>query len=527
MTNALFVLLLAAPTMWAFLLVLPVSLANRHPLWSGRLANAGTWLAMIGSLAAVGGVALAGGTAVSLPSGGIVMIYLDALSVTMAVLIGFIGWVIVRFSRTYLAGEENQGRFFQWLGGTLGSVFLLVISGNLALLLAAWISTSFCLHHLLLFYPHREASIISARKKFVFSRLGDLSLLTAAIMIFQNFGTLELPAILNQARGLAGAAVPGSLTLAIACIAFGAVLKSAQFPFHTWLPDTLETPTPVSALMHAGIISAGGFLLIRLSPLITLSAEIMLALALIGAFTALFGSLVMLTQTSIKKSLAFSTVAQMGYMMMQCGLGAFALATLHLVAHSLYKAHAFLESGEAVARKPATPISARSEKPLRSIGGFAMALGFGIVLCFGIGIIFGISPAKEPGVVVIGSVLIMAVTTLLWTALANRAAVFFISLIMALGVCIAYFALHHAITWVLQDALPAQSGMEVMGSVWVWGVSAVIVAAFFAVFLLQAALPVLNQSPWGQRLYVLVFNRFYVNAFVNRLLLKLWPLAKA
>jgi len=520
MSLYLFILLLAAPGVWAALLMMPTSSANHHSAWCGRLANVGVWLAMGGAAAAVAATITAGGSAISLPSEERVMFYLDALSVTMAALIGFIGWVILRYSRTYLKGEENQGRFFQWLGGTLGSVFLLVISGNLALLLAAWISTSLCLHKLLLFYPHREASIISARKKFVFSRLGDACLLIAAALIFQKFGTLELPGILNQSRSLAGMELDGALTLAIACIAFGAVLKSAQFPFHTWLPDTLETPTPVSALMHAGIISAGGFLLIRLSPLVALSGEIMLALALIGALTAVFGSLVMLTQTSIKKSLAFSTVAQMGFMMMQCGLGAFALAALHLVAHSLYKAHAFLESGEAISRKPPRPLSSLPQNPLS--GGFVLVLFLGILLCVGIGLGFGISLQKEPGLLVLGSILIMAITTLLWTCWGHRRGVFLMSLPLALGVCTAYFALHHASIWILQDSIPTQANPA---GPWAWAVYALILTAFLGVFLLQVSLPLLQRSRWGQRLYVLVFNRFYVNAMVNRLLLKLWPVA--
>ncbi|MEX1117709.1 MAG: hypothetical protein WEB60_02850, partial [Terrimicrobiaceae bacterium] len=179
MNEFLFLFLIAAPAVWAMLLMVPASAANSHLKWCGRLGNVGAWLAMAGAVAGAVVMGMSGWEPLSLPSAGMVMVYLDVLSVAMALLIGFIGWVIIRFSRTYLLGEENQGRFFQWLGATLGSVFVLVISGNLALMLAAWISTSLCLHRLLLFYPHREASIISARKKFVFSRLGDLCLLVA------------------------------------------------------------------------------------------------------------------------------------------------------------------------------------------------------------------------------------------------------------------------------------------------------------------------------------------------------------
>lgn len=517
-----FVLLMSAPVLWLGILLIPKSYVSHHSLLIGRAVLAGTWLTISGAVVSAGMWISSGPTV--LPGDGITIFFLDGLSVIMSLLIGFIGWVIVRFSQTYLAGEKNYGAFFQWMGGTLASVSVLVISGNLLVLLAAWIACSICLHKLLIFYPHREASQLSARKKYVFSRLADVSLILAAGLIFINFGTLEIPQILQQSRELAGSVIPGTLTLAIACIAFGAILKSAQFPFHSWLPDTLETPTPVSALMHAGIISAGGFLLIRLSPLVSLSAGLLLALVLIGALTALFGSLVMLTQTSIKKSLAFSTVAQMGYMIMQCGLGAFGLAALHLVAHSLYKAHAFLNSGANVPQKAPKPLSQLPWHPLRSIIGFSVALILGTAICIGTGLTFGISPAKEPGVFVLGSILIMAVTTLLWTAQKAGKRVFLSSLLASIGVCVAYFALHHAAGFLLKDSLPTTISTA---SPWTGIVYGTVVAAFFIVCLLQISLPALNRSSVGQRIYVLIFNRFYVNAFVNRLLMNLWPLKKA
>jgi len=139
--------------------------------------------------------------------------------------------------------------------------------------------------------------------------------------------------------------VPGLTAICLLLVGV-AMLKSAQFPFHSWLPDTMETQTPLSALMHAGIINAGGFLIVRLSPVVSLSPVALNTLAIVGAFTAIFASLVMMTQASIKRMLALSTIAQMGFMMLQCGLGAFSIAVLHIVAHSLYKAHAFFIVGQ-------------------------------------------------------------------------------------------------------------------------------------------------------------------------------------
>lgn len=153
-------------------------------------------------------------------------------------------------------------------------------------------------------------------------------------------------------------------------LALAAVRKSAQFPTHGWLTEMMEAPTPVSALLHAGVVNGGGFLLIRFADLMLLSPGVLAVLAMLGGFTALFGALVMLTQPAVKTSLAWSTVAQMGFMILQCGLALFPLALLHIVAHSLYKAHAFLASGGAVEQVAATrrPGWSRSPACRRSVG---------------------------------------------------------------------------------------------------------------------------------------------------------------
>lgn len=190
-------------------------------------------------------------------------------------------------------------------------------------------------------------------------------MLAAVVLTYRHFGTSEFATLLAAAgelRAAGAGAVPAAVDWIGGLLVFAALLKSAQFPFHSWLPDTMETPTPVSALMHAGIINAGGILVLRLSPLVSLSDAAMLTLCVVGGFTAVFASTVMLTQASIKRGLAFSTVAQLGFMMLECGLGAFPLALLHLVGHSLYKAHAFLSSGSTVAAKPV--VSPRPPLPI-------------------------------------------------------------------------------------------------------------------------------------------------------------------
>ncbi len=293
-------------------------------------------------------------------------IYYDGATALMLALVSFVGFVVSRFSIRYLDGEAMQGRYFRWLGFTIGAVSLMVIAGNLLLFFAAWVMTSFGLHQLLLHYRHREAAHRAAWTKFTISRLGDAFLIAALILTFKTFGTFELSTLFESAKALAGTTALTPSHVAIGwLLVLGAVTKSAQFPFHTWLPDTMETPTPVSALMHAGIVNAGGYLIIRMSPLVALAPAALITLALIGAFTACFAGVVMMTQPSVKRALAYSTIAQMGFMMLQCGLGAYSAAMLHILAHSLYKAHAFLSSGSVVSQSLAT---AGAKSPTPSLG---------------------------------------------------------------------------------------------------------------------------------------------------------------
>lgn len=272
-------------------------------------------------------------------------IRLDAVSISMLLLVSFIGWIVVRYAATYLDGEPRQGAFAGWLCLTLAAVLLLVLAGNLVQLAAAWIATSLALHRLLLFYPDRVAARRAARKKFVTARIGDAALAGAAAVLTIRFGTTDIAAILHAARTAGG---DGFVSAASGLLAVAALLKSAQFPAHGWLTEAMEAPAPVSALLHAGVINAGGFLLIRFADVVVLAPGVLAVLVAVGGFTAIFGGLAMLTQPAVKTSLAWSTVAQMGFMILECGLALFPLALLHILAHSLYKAHAFLASGGAV-----------------------------------------------------------------------------------------------------------------------------------------------------------------------------------
>jgi NAD(P)H-quinone oxidoreductase subunit 5 len=270
----------------------------------------------------------------------------DLIESLMLLLVAFLGWVIVSYSRTYMAGDPNEPAYIGHLLRTLAAVSLLVVTNNLILFLVAWVLTSLSLHGLLTLYPGRQAAVIAAHKKFLASRLGDFTLLCGVVLLGSKAGSFELNEVADQITSLHS--VPAPIHIAAFLMAVSAIIKCAQLPLHGWLIQVMEAPTPVSALLHAGIVNLGGFMLIRLAPVINTTPTAQGLLVVIGCLTSTISSLVMTTRISIKVNLAWSTCAQMGFMLMECGLGLYDLAFLHLLAHSLYKAYAFLASGGAV-----------------------------------------------------------------------------------------------------------------------------------------------------------------------------------
>ncbi|MGJ4948906.1 NADH-quinone oxidoreductase subunit L [Bradyrhizobium sp. HKCCYLS20291] len=443
---------------------------------------------------------------------------LDALGAIMIVLVGFIGLVVVRYSRNYLDGDPGQVRFTRWLLLTVAAVLTVLISGNLVLLLAAWVATSLALGRLLLFYDVRPAAIRASRKKFVASRLGDACLALASLLLYIRFGTLEIGSLADQARS--GAAGSGLATMAAVLIVATAMLKSAQLPLHGWLIEVMETPTPVSALLHAGIINAGGFLVLRLSDVLLLATPALDVLALVGGATALFGSLVMLTQSSVKVQLAYSTVAQMGFMLLQCGLGAFSAALLHIVAHSLYKAHAFLSSGSIIdlARASWTPSPGGQPHPARLVLALAAVIGLALLT----GLAFGMTLRSNPAQIALGSVLLMGLVHLMANAIDERPNAFVVAraAATAAGVALIYFALQAATAWLVRGSIPAARPVDGMVPMLI---AVAVVISFAAVTLFQNQMMRRADAPFWIAAYVHLRNGLYLNTLANRLVLTLWP----
>ena len=279
----------------------------------------------------------------------------DRLTAVMMVLITSVSTVIHVYSIRYLEGDLGYARFFALLSFMTFVILSLVSSPNLFMLFVFWQLLSWALYLLLAFnFPNRPACQ-NAFKTFFVHRVGDVSFLCGIFLAYKYFGTLEFADLFKAAAekpqmiSLFSGMLDISAVTAIALLIFvGAMAKSAQFPLHVWLPDTMDSPTPVSALMHAGIINAGGFLLNRLAPFYALSPNTLHIVFVIGVLTVLLGASMMLAQNDIKKMLGFSTMGQMGYMIMECGLGAFALAIFHLIAHGLFKASLFLGAGKGI-----------------------------------------------------------------------------------------------------------------------------------------------------------------------------------
>jgi NAD(P)H-quinone oxidoreductase subunit 5 len=268
-----------------------------------------------------------------------------SLGLVLAVLVQLLGTVIAAFSARYLDGEAHQRRYAAALASVLASVHLLLLADHWLLLVSAWAGVGIALQRLLCFYEDRPFALLAAHKKRLADRLADVLLLGAAALSWTEVGSGSLSAL---GAHVAQHGLSWPLQAAAVLLVLAVILRTALLPVHGWLIQVMEAPTPVSALLHAGVVNLGGFVLIRFAPLIEQADAARVLLLVLGLATAVLAGMVMLTRISIKVRLAWSTVAQMGFMLAECALGLYTLAVLHLIGHSLYKAHAFLSASSVV-----------------------------------------------------------------------------------------------------------------------------------------------------------------------------------
>jgi NADH-quinone oxidoreductase subunit L len=288
----------------------------------------------------------------------------DPLSITMCLFVTGISALIHLYSIGYMHGEKDFRKFFLYLNLFVFSMLVLVLANNLLLTFVGWEGVGVCSYWLVSYYFTKDSATSAGKKAFLYNRVGDFGLLIAMFLLFHHTHTLNYLGIFH---------VAGTLSLTVATLTVLALLlaatgKSAQIPLFNWLPDAMEGPTPVSALIHAAtMVTAGVYLLVRMSPVLTMSPDGRAAIAIIGGLTAFVGATIATSQQDIKKVLAFSTVSQIGYMVLAVGVGAYSAAIFLMVAHAFYKALLFLGAGSVIH-------SLDGEQDLKKMGGLAKYL---------------------------------------------------------------------------------------------------------------------------------------------------------
>ncbi|HTY28823.1 MAG TPA: proton-conducting transporter membrane subunit, partial [Mycobacterium sp.] len=341
--STLLMVLLAAPAVTAAVAYVA---GRRRPRFVGGLGALTAGAGFVGSVGLA--VSAAAGNAVSLSvdtSSGhsILAIRADQVAVVLLLLVFGVSAIVQTFAMRYLAEDERAGWFAAGAGLLTAGSAGLMTAGTLVMLAISWTTAGVALCLLLATYWHLASARDGVRRTATAFLVGDLALWAAVALVATRQGTVDLRVL--QSESLSGPVIAVVALLVVVA----ALSRSAQIPFHRWLPATLAAPTPVSALLHAGVVNAGGVLLVKLSFLLTASGLAQAATIIAGVATLAYGAMIMLVKPDIKGALVHSTMAQMGFMILTCGLGLWAAAVFHLVAHGFYKATLFLSSGSAIA----------------------------------------------------------------------------------------------------------------------------------------------------------------------------------
>jgi NADH-quinone oxidoreductase subunit L len=287
--------------------------------------------------------------------------FVDALTACLLIVVTTIGLLVHIYSVGYMSHDGGYWRFFAYLNLFMFSMLLLVLADSFLVIFVAWELVGLSSYLLIGFWFPRHSAALASKKAFIVNRVGDVGFILGIMLIWVNLHTLNVQAVLAGIGGLDHTTISW-IALLILC---GAVGKSAQFPLHVWLPDAMEGPTPVSALIHAAtMVNAGVYLIARTSPIFARAPEIMVVVAALGTFTAILAASIAFTQTDIKRVLAYSTLSQLGYMFAALGVGAWAAAIFHLMAHGFFKGLLFLDSGSVIH-------AVHDEQDMRKMGGLS------------------------------------------------------------------------------------------------------------------------------------------------------------
>ncbi len=286
---------------------------------------------------------------------------IDALTACLLIVVTTIGLLVHVYSIGYMGHDPGYWRFFAYLNLFMFSMLLLVLASSFLVVFVAWELVGLCSYLLIGFWYRKRSAALAAKKAFIVNRVGDVGFALGIMLIFVSLGTLDIREVIERAGSLDSTTV-----LLIALLIFaGAMGKSAQFPLHVWLPDAMEGPTPVSALIHAAtMVNAGVYLVARTNPIFAHAQSAMVVVAAIGIFTAILAASIAMTQTDIKRVLAYSTLSQLGYMFAALGVGAFVAAIFHLMTHGFFKGLLFLGSGSVIH-------AVHEEQDMRKMGGLS------------------------------------------------------------------------------------------------------------------------------------------------------------
>src|SRR5256712_6868220 len=292
-------------------------------------------------------------------------ILIDNLSIFMCLVITGVGGLIVSYAVGYMEKEDDASyaRFFTYMDVFVFSMLLLVLAGNFIFLIVGWALVGLSSYFLIGFWYHRRSAVLAARKAFVMNVIGDVGMILGTFVLFVTFHATTYKGVFLGIHG-----DTTSLELAAFLLLMGAIAKSAQIPLHTWLPDAMEGPTPVSALIHAAtMVTAGVYLVGRMHPIYDVAVYAHGAVAIIGAVTALFAATIAIVQTDIKRVLAYSTMSQIGYMFLAVGIGAYTAGFFHLLSHAFFKALLFMAAGNVIH-------AMHDEQDMRKYGGLLTQL---------------------------------------------------------------------------------------------------------------------------------------------------------
>ncbi len=439
------------------------------------------------------------------------VVQLDIVSGAMFALVSSLALIVVRYSRTYLAGERELDRYSRSLLLTVASVSVLVTSNHLAVLVVAWFATDVGLHQLLTFYRTRRQAIIVAHKKFLLSRLADACFVSSLVLIGSEVGSLRID-LVNAFAQAQGELSP-TLHVATVLLVFGVLLKSAQLPFHGWMLQVMEAPTPVSALLHAGVVNIGGFVMIRLAPFMAHAAIAQGMLVGVGLATTIVASLVMTTRPAIKGALAWSTIGQMGFMLVQCGLGAWHLALMHLLAHSLYKAHTFLSSGSIVQHWRAAHIAHSPRVRIWHLLAGAVVVSLAIAPLF----MATAFPTLQLSTTTRSLALVLALSfaPMIARALASGWRVLLPAALMIVGAAASYFGWHILFDWAAPWIEPEAAASTLLWSIVVYGL--------VFLFVIQTILQVRPHGWFANWLQPHLLSGLYIDDWFMRLTFRLFP----